>query len=391
MKILMCHNYYQRRSGEDAVFEIEARQLSDMGHEVVTWTVDNQTIRQRNLLATGIGASWNRPSYQHVQNLIDTEQPDIAHFYNVFPLLSPAVFHAAANRGVPVVHSLHNYRLMCANAMFFRDGHPCEDCLTAKVPLNGILHACYRGSRLQSGAAALSLGVHRMLDTWKHKVDLLLLGSTPAMAEKFFAAGYPRGKLLLKPNFVEPDPGKGEGAGGYALFVGRFDPEKGVLDLLDAWRRLDSGRALRIVGEGPLAAQVREAAEANANIHWSGQQPLEELYKTMKQAAFLIFPSRWYEAMPRTILDSFSVGTPVLASRIGAMQDLVEEGVTGGFFEPANPPSLAAAAEQLFQHPERLQQMRTHARREFETKYTAEHNYRLLMQAYQLAQRPKAI
>ncbi|MBT8062207.1 MAG: glycosyltransferase [Xanthomonadales bacterium] len=385
MKIVMCHEYYQRRGGEDEVFDLETALLRREGHEVIVRTAHNDEIRQRSLLRTGLGALWNQRQYREFRDLVRQEKPDIVHFYNTFPLISPAAIHGAKSAGATVVQSLHNYRLMCVNASLFRELKPCENCVGSTVPLAGVKHGCYHDSRVQSAAVAAMLATHSLASTWTSKVDLFLLGSTEFALARFEKAGLDPTRIVLKPNFVSPDPGIGDGAGGYALFVGRFDAEKGVEDLLRAWKLHEPQRKLVIVGDGPLAELVAAATERLPNVEWLGRQTLEEMYETMKHAAFLVFPSRWYEAMPRTILDAFAVGTPVLASRVGVMQHLIREDQTGRFFEPGSARSLQRESERMFRQGEPLSAMRNAARRAYETSYTADQNYKLIIDAYRRA------
>lgn len=387
MKIVMCHEYYQRRGGEDEVFDLEASLLSRMGHEVIIVTEHNDTIKQHSLIRTGVLSIWNHGQYRHFKNLVLEEKPDIVHFYNTFPLVSPAAIHGAKAGGATVVQSLHNYRLMCINASLFRAMGPCETCIGRALPLAGTVHGCYHDSRVQSAAVMAISATHRMASTWTKKVDLFLLGSTEFAVPRFEAQGIAKEKIVLKPNFVYPDPGVGDASGKYALFVGRFDPEKGISDLLDAWRKHESSRKLVIVGDGPLSEEVARAADRYSNIEWLGRLSLDDLYQTLKRAAFLIFPSRWYEAMPRIILDSFAVGTPVLSSRIGVMQHLVTEDVNGGFFEPGDIDSLHKQSGQMFLKLTNSQDMRVAARQQFENNYTAERNYEAILSAYRRALR----
>jgi len=387
VKVLMCHDYYQRRGGEDEVFEVETELLRSKGHQVVLYTVQNQSIKRSNYLQTGIRAIWNQSAYNKIQTLVQSEQPDLVHFYNTFPLISPAGYYAAKSANLPVVQSLHNYRLMCLNSTFYRSGKPCEDCLGKTLPWPGIRHSCYHGSRAQSSAVAAMTVFHRALSTWQQKVDIFLLGSTETARQKFLIAGIESSKILLKPNFAFPDPGIGSGGGRYALFVGRFDEEKGIHELLDAWDIMKQKIPLKIVGDGPLAPLVESAAKSHSQIELCGRKSLDEMYELMKMAEFIVFPSRWYEAMPRTIIDSFAVGTPVIASKTGAMRDMIEEGKSGLFFTPGNANDLAGKAAWLFNQPELACKMRTHARQSYESNYTADRNYKLIMDAYQQAAR----
>ncbi len=382
MKVMMCHDYYQQRGGEDEVFEAEANLLGEHGHEVIRHTVHNDSIGRGNRLATGAGAVWNVAAQHRLRALLRQHRPDIVHCYNTFPLFSPAIYYTVKAAGLPLVQSLHNFRLLCLNAAFYRDGAVCEDCLRRTLPLPGIRHRCYRGSRLGSLSVAAMQVTHRVLRSWHRKVDVFLLGSTQFALERFIRAGFPAEAFVLKPNFVHPDPGMGQGGGGYALFVGRFDVTKGIDDMLQAWRSLAPAVPLKIVGDGPLAVQVRAAAQQLEQVEWLGRKPLNEVHGLMQEARLLVFPSRWYEAMPRTIIDSFAVGTPVLAARMGAMRDLVQDGRSGLLFEPGNVDDLAAKARRLYAMTAGATTMRDYARQVFLENFTAAKNYDLIMQAY---------
>lgn len=385
MKILMCHNYYQNRGGEDEVFETESELLRQNNHQVVQHIVHNDSINSSNRLSTGLGAVWNQAAHNRIEELIRKEKPDLVHFYNTFPLFSPSVYYAVKAARLPLVQSLHNYRLLCLNATFYRDGSICEDCLGKTLSLPGIHHACYHHSRLQSASVAGMQLVHRLLKSWHKKVDLFLLGSTRFALYKFVQAGYPEDAFMLKPNFVFPDPGMGEGKGGYVLFVGRLDETKGIGDLLTAWQSKSLAIPLKIVGDGPMQMQVRKTAQDLEHVEFLGRKSLAEMYALMKDARFLVFPSRWYEAMPRTIIDSFAVGTPVCAADTGAMHDLIDDGRTGLLFTPGDIDALAEKARFLFGRPELAGKMRGFTRQTYLENFTAERNYDLIMQAYRLA------
>jgi glycosyltransferase involved in cell wall biosynthesis len=384
MQILTSHNYYQIPGGEDQVFQSEADLLEKHGHSVYRYTLHNDQIKENgSALALAKKTLWNGDIYREVRSLIQTHKIAIAHFHNTFPLISPAAYYAAKAEGIPVIQTLHNYRLLCPGALFFRGGRVCEDCLGKSVPLPGILHGCYRESRVQTGAVTVMLTIHRMLRTWAKAVDIYV-ALTEFAREKFIAGGLPAEKIIVKSNFV-PDCGIGRGRGGYALFVGRLSPEKGVLSLLSAWKQMGSLLPLKIVGDGPLAAQVSTAAQTIPGVEWLGHQPLEEVYSLLKEALFLVFPSEWYEGLPRILIESFSVGTPVLASHIGSMSSLVIPHQTGLHFQPGCIEDLVTQAKWLFANPAKLVQMRQTTRSQYEFLYAPEENYKQLMEIYMLA------
>jgi glycosyltransferase involved in cell wall biosynthesis len=385
MKLLLCHNHYQQAGGEDEVFAAESALLESFGHRVVRYTVHNERIADMGRARLATDTLWNRESHRHVRRLIRHERPDVVHFYNTFPLLSPAVYHAARNEGCPVVQSLHNYRLLCPNGLFYREGRICEDCLGKFVPWNGVLHKCHRNDRAATAVTTAMLVGHRLLGTWKRTVDIYVAGMTNFVREKFRAGGIPVDRLVLKPNFVFPDPGEGAGDGGYALFAGRLTPEKGLATLLEAWKRLPEGRSLTILGDGQMAPEVERAAACHPGIEWLGRKSLDETFALLQRAAFLICPSQWYEAMPRILVDSFAVGTPVLASDLGAMADVVHDGLEGLHFRAGDADHLAERASWLFDHPDERSKMRAAARAEYQDRFTAEKSHAILMDVYQRA------
>jgi glycosyltransferase involved in cell wall biosynthesis len=391
MKILLCHNYYQQPGGEDRVFADEARLLESRGHRVLRFTKHNRQIPKMGRWNLARRTLWNRQTYAELRELIRARRPDVVHCTNIFPLISPAVYDAACAEGVPVVQSLHNYRLLCLNALFLRDGRVCEACLHRPACWPGVRRACYRGSRAASAVVAAMLAVHRMRKTWTRRVDRYIVLSEFAR-RKFAGAGLPADRMAVKPNFLDPDPGPGTGRGGYVLFAGRLAPEKGIDTLLGAWSRLPERLPLRIVGDGPLAERVRAAAGHDPRIQWLGHRPRHVVQALMGKAACLVFPSVCYETFGRSIIEAFAAGTPVIASRLGAMQELVEDGSTGMCFEPGDADDLAAKILQVLLDPRRTARMRRAARREYQHKYTAETNYRQLMAVYQagpIAARPR--
>ncbi|MGI0500031.1 glycosyltransferase [Limnospira platensis CENA597] len=383
MRILSIHNNYQIRGGEDESAQAEANLLKENGNQVDIYQDSNDrvaTLNQTNLALTTI---WSTEAYQIVKEKLRTHPTDIVHVQNFFPLISPSVYYAAKSEGVPVVQTLRNYRLICPNGLFFRDDRICEDCLGKFVPYPGVIHACYRQNRAASGVTATMLTLHRMARTWVNQVDIFITLSQFAR-HKFIQAGWSEDQIIVKPNFVYPDPGVGNGEGGYALFVGRLSVEKGLDVLIDAWQNLRQPLPLKIVGDGPLVPRVQAAAEKLPHIQWLGRRPLPEVYKLMGEAMVLIFPSKWYETFGRVAVEAFAKGTPVIASNLGAIAELVEHGRTGLLFKPGDPISLTEQVDSLISHPKKLPQMRREARAEFEAKYTAPQNYQQLKSIYQL-------
>lgn len=385
MKVLLCHNHYQQPGGEDESFAAEAWLLEARGHQVLRFTVHNREIDEMGRLDVARRTIWNDRTHGELTTIIARERPDIMHCTNTFPLISPAAYYAARAGGVPVVQSLRNYRMLCLNAFFLRDGRVCEDCLGKSTAWPGVAHACYRGSRAGSAVVATMLATHRLAGTWRSAVDQYFAVSQ-FTRDKFVEAGWPADRLMVKPNFVHPDPGAGPGSGSYAVFVGRLSPEKGIETLLDAWRGLEGTVPLKIVGDGPLADRVQAAAAGDHSIQWLGRRPTAEVLSIVGDASLLVMPSIWYETFGRTIIEAFAKGTPVVASRLGAMSELVADGRTGRLFEPGNASDLVEKVRSLVDDPQRLAGMRLAARVEYLAGYTADRNYDLLTDIYRRAQ-----
>ncbi|HHP7244129.1 MAG TPA: glycosyltransferase family 4 protein [Elainellaceae cyanobacterium] len=384
MQILTIHNEYQIRGGEDESCELEQRLLREMGHYVDTYIDSNQRIKTLGAIKTAFKTIWSAESHRKVQQKLQQAKYDIVHVQNFFPLISPSVYYAAKGEGVPVIQTLRNYRLLCPNALFFRDGEVCEDCLGKPIPYPGIMHACYRESRAASGVTAAMITTHRAIQTWTNMVDIYIT-LTHFAREKFIQGGLPAEKIIVKPNFVYPDPGVGEGQGSYALFVGRLSVEKGLDTLISAWEKLKTPFPLKIVGDGPLAPDVQRAAAKSPKIEWLGRRPMADVHALMGEAMFLVFPSKWYETFGRVAVEAFAKGTPVIAANIGAIAELVQDGHTGLLFDPGDAQSLASKVDWLLSHPSKLAEMRRTARFEFETKFTAIANYQKLMEIYDIA------
>lgn len=389
MKLLLCHNHYQLPGGEDAIFATEVELLRRRGHEVVTYTVHNDTLRRMRAVHAAARSLWSQESHDQVRALIRTHQPELVHFYNTFPLLSPSVYFAAKAEDRPVVQSLHNYRLLCPNGLFYRDEHVCEDCLGKAVPWPAVAHACYRDDRAASATVATMLTTHRLARSWRRCVDVYMAGLSEFARPKFATVGIEDEQLVLKPNFI-PDPGPGDGSGGFAVFIARLDAQKGTEILLRAWAELGGRIPLKVIGDGPLASAVEGAASRDRSIEWLGRQPPDHVLAHLKRAALCICASRSYEGQPRTIVESLAVGTPVLAPRLGAMRDMIREAEYGALFEPADPRALAARTRELFATPSRLQEMREPARRTYLAKYTEDISHDIMLDVYEKAKRRHA-
>lgn len=388
MKIVLVHNAYQQAGGEDVVFESEKRLLEQSGHQVIPYLRSNMELQNASALARIAIVPrmvWSSETRRDFAALLDAERPDVVHVHNTFMVISPSIYSACSERKIPVVQTLHNFRLLCPSANFYRDGHVCEECVDHGL-LRGVRHACYRDSRAATASVALMIAVHRKLNTWCESVTRFI-ALTEFQKQKFVAAGFPSDKFMVKPNFVDPDPCERASAGECAVYVGRLAEDKGLRVLLNAWKQLRTPYPLQIVGDGPeragLETQARELQLSG--VAFRGRLSRSETMAAIKNARFIVVPSTWYETFGMIIAESFACGSPVLCSRLGAMAEIVTDQCTGLHFNPGDAPDLARKVEWAWEHSADLARMGRAARAKYETDYTAKKNYSLLMQIYEQA------
>jgi glycosyltransferase involved in cell wall biosynthesis len=384
---MLVHDYYQRGGGEDEVFRSEAELLRSAGHKVLEYVRDNDEIRDYNTwdkATLGPRTVWAWDSTRELRDLLKRERPDVAHFHNTFPLISPAAYYTCKEAGVPVVQTLHNYRLYCPAATFLREGHICEECATHSL-LRSIRYGCYRDSRLATTAAAAMLEFHRVRQTWTKQVDAYVC-LTEFQCNKLVGSGLPAERVFVKPNFVSPDPDISAPSPqrGAAVFVGRLSGEKGLITLLKAWENVNRDARLRIIGDGPLRTQIEHQKNDRSlgNVCLEGHRPRLDVLHALTSARFLVFPSEWYECFPVTMAEAFACGAPVICSRLGAMTEIVNDGRTGLHFTAGDADDLAAKVEWAWTHPDEMEAMGRNARAEYEAKYTAARNYQMIMDIY---------
>ena len=385
MNILLIHNSYKQAGGEDVVVAQESSLLEREDHTVTTYKRSNDEldslsfVQKLGLMSRVISA---KDSKNAVWRLIAERKPDVVHVHNTFFMVSPSVYEACQENDIPVVQTLHNYRLLCPASTFYRNGGICEECVSHGL-LRSVKHECYRDSRAMSAAIAIMLTTHRSRQTWSMGIDAYIAISR-FVRDKFVESGFPAAKIFVKPNFVDPDPGERSSPGNHALFVGRLTPEKGLSTLVEAWRKLPTAVPLLIVGDGPLREQLAaDIARARlSNVRLAGSVSRGEVYKAMKKAAFLVVPSVWQEAFGLIVAEAFACGTPVLGSRIGGIPEMLEDQVTGLHFTPGDSDDLAKKVAWAWEHGPELAVMGKTARRVYEARYTARANYGLLMGIY---------
>jgi len=386
MKIVVVHNTYQQRGGEDEVVAAESAILERNGHRVVRYSRNNDEIsslsRSQQLLLVR-DFIHSEKSKRELFALLQTEKPDVVHIHNTFIMISPSVYEACRDAGIPVVQTLHNYRLICPGWSLSRDGHVCEECIDDGL-WQSVRHGCYRDSRLMTAAVALMLQVHRTKGTWKRSVHSYV-ALTNFAREKFIQGGLPPSAIHVKPNFLESDPGERIASGRAFLFVGRLSAEKGVHTLLDAWQQLSHSIPLVIVGDGPLRRPLETAVRVKglSNITFTGWLSKPDVYATIKNAAALIIPSVCYEGFPMTLVEAFACGTPVIGSSLGGIQEIVTNGRNGLHFAAGDANDLADKVEWAWARPAVLETMGHASRQDFEQLYSAETNYKRLLQIYE--------
>lgn len=385
LSIISVHNHYLIPGGEDQVFDSEARLLREHGHRVIQ--VEEQNVYPDAIvkkIGMAVDCVWSRRWYRRFLGILQKSRPDLVHIHNFFPRMSPSIYYACRHERVPVVQTLHNYRLLCASAELYRAGKVCEECLDHSV-LRGIRYGCYQGSKLGTATLTLMVDLHRRARTWTNMVDCYI-ALTEFSRRKLISGGLPAERVCVKPNFVLPDPGARTAAGEYALFVGRLVPSKGVPTLLEAWKGVQN-IPLHIIGDGVCRELIEKEKQAGnvTSVVYRGRLPRAETLAAMKNARFLIFPSEWYEGFPVTIAEAFACGLPVIGSRLGAMQEIIADGVTGLHFTPGDAQDLRSKVQWAWDHPSEIEKMARCARQEFEQKYTAEQNIRMLERIYEFA------
>lgn len=378
MKVLICHNRYQQRGGEDSVFESEVELLRGFGHDVETFVRDNEGLESRGKLKLLADTIWSSASHAELTAKIRSFRPDVIHVHNTFARLSPSIYSAAASLRLPVVQTLHNFRLLCPQALLMRESKVCEDCV-GRLPWRGVIHGCYRDSRLQTAALAATVTVHRAMGTWSSKVTRYI-ALNDFCKEVFVRGGLPRDRLRVKPNFVEDRRLPfAEGTDEF-LYVGRLSVEKGI-DVLAKALAHAPDVSCHVVGTGEMDETIRMCP----NVVMHGWQEGASINALMHRHLALVMPSVWYENFPRTLVEAFAAGLPVIGSRLGAMAALIEDGRTGVLFNPGDPLDLAAKLEWARTHPEEMRRMGGNARSEYERKYTPAKNHEQLVSIYREA------
>jgi glycosyltransferase involved in cell wall biosynthesis len=388
MRVLVIHNSYRFHGGEDAAVRAETAMLESAGHTVIRYFRSNRevglvNIAQKAVIATN--AIWSLDSYRTTREIVRRERPDVAHCHNLFPLISPSVYSACHDEGIPVVQTLHNFRMLCPGATLFRDGRPREKCLQTRSSLPGVIHGCYRDSHAATAFVAAMSAFHRNISSRKTYVDVYIAVSRFAR-QKFVQNGLSGCEIEVKYNLTCPNA-MPRGGGDFGLYAGRLASEKGISTLLNAWKTAGLRIPLRIAGDGPLRDDLeRECARLGLNnVRFDGHLDHNLVIEAMRNSRFVVAPSECYENCPMAIVEAFACGVPVIAARLGAAEEMVEDGRTGWLFEPGNAKQLAETLKLACANPAETESMGGNARAEFLVKYGPARNLPALERIYKRA------
>jgi glycosyltransferase involved in cell wall biosynthesis len=383
MKILLIHNRYLFRGGEDYVFERE-KKLLENNHTTETLIFDNSSKSLFKIFFPNIFKLFYNPdAVKTLKRKIEEFSPDVIHVHNFFPIATPSIFILARNMHIPLVLTLHNYRTICCNGMLLRNNRPCIKCIKNKIPLSGIMYKCYRKSILLSLCVTSIMSVHKLVGTWDNCINKYIVLTN--FGKKLFLSSSllsksKHHKIIVKSNFIE-DAGVGNiSRDNYYLFVGRLSEEKGINVLLAA---LEHYRfPLKIIGEGPLENKLKNCIIGKEDVLYLGKQQPETVRNEMKKAKALLFPSIWYEGQPLTVIEALSTGTPVICSDIGAVADIITNHQNGIHFRFGDAKDLAEKIKEFDMFKMEKEAMYKSARDTYSEKFTPIKNLEALEEIY---------
>jgi len=378
LKILQAHNYYQQAGGEDTVVAQEKELLEKNGHQVSTFYKQNDDIENLTKfkkLRMVKDSTWSKNTYKEVDRLLKNKKIDVCHVHNTLPLITPSIYYACKKNKVPVVQTLHNYRLICTNGLLMRDGQICEDCL-GRSAYGAIAKKCYRNSAIQTYVVARMLQKNKHMGTWTNQVDAYLC-LTEMAKQKFIDHGLPENKLKVKPNFFSIEPKAKNKKEHYLLYAGRVTQNKG-LELIKKLAN-DISIKIKIAGDGEMVEEFRNIP----TIELLGRKTHEETIDLALNAQAVLFPTTLYEGMPMTIIEAFALKTPIIATEIGASKSMIRNKETGLLFPLNSYPDFYNCVNFCLENPLKVNEIVKQAYQEYVDKYTPESNYKLLLSAYQ--------
>ena len=392
MKIMLVHNRCRSNgpSGENRVVDQESEALAAAGHQVIRFgrssdEIEHWPAAKKALLSARV--VWSPETRRDLTTALRVHQPDVVHVHNTFPLLSDAVLYACRDAAVPVVATIHNYRLGCTSGDFFRDGAVCHDCAQGRL-VPGVLHGCYRGSRVASAPLALSIGVHRT--AWRSQVSAYVFISA-RQQDLLSGVGLPPDRIFVRHNMIPYRDLRPVRREPKVLYAGRLAEVKGLRVLMAAWDRYLGmsadlpGLRLVIAGAGPLEREVAAWASARPSVEVTGLVSGGRCAELMSQARAVIVPSAWEEPFGLVVVEAMAAGTPPIAAAHGSFAELITHGVDGALFEPGSPPALASAIAHVAANPETYETYGNQARETYEQKFNPEHSLKYLLEIYSFA------
>lgn len=388
MRILLCHNFYRYRGGEDVFVEKLATLLENKGHLIGWLAADSRNLADQGFLKrlqSGLGALYSTETVRRVEEQIASFQPDVAHVHNVFPQLSPSLYTVLARYNLPVIQHLHNFRFLCPNGLFYTHGEICQRCMGGNF-IHAVRLRCLHGSLAQSAAYAASLALHWKIGTFPHKLGALIAAnpSTAAYFQERLGEGIP---IHVLEHFIDIPPSPQRKTLGRAVvYMGRLSQEKGVWTILDAAHRL-ADIPFHLIGAGPLEGALRQAARERRldNVHIHGFIAGERRFDFLREALCVIVPSLVYEQFGIAVLEAYAWELPVIASNLGALAHIVRDGETGLLFLAGDVAALVASIRQLASNPSTALAMGQQGRQLLEAAYNPETYYARLMQIYREA------
>jgi len=391
MKILMIHDYYINRGGEDVSFESEVKMLRDAGHEVITYTKHNKEIinaKGTKMIKVALNTIWNFKVYKEIKKIIKEAKPDIVHFQNTFPIISPSAYWACKSENVPAIQALRNYRLICPSGLLYNKGKITEKSVKQFFPYSALLGRYYRDSFLATLPIALMLFIHRIIGTYKNKVDAYIAVSE-FVKRKHVEAGFDKDTIMVKRNVASPQKSKNQ-LRKRVIFFGRLTKEKGILTLIKSWKSIKEFE-LTIIGEGPLYNSIKKITQSEnlKNVSLIGFKKNEELDSELNKCSFVICPSEWYEPAARTIIESFSRGIPVIASNIGGNSELIVNRHNGLLFEAGNFNNLAKKILLLTKNEKLIRRLGANAKIDYLKTHSPPENCKALMTIYEKVMQEK--
>ena len=384
MRILQVHNFYRIPGGECSVVHAEQRLLTEHGNTVDQFfcnsgSIDNSRLRDKFGLFLGI--TYNKRIFKEITAIVEATRPDIAHVHNVFPMMSPSVYDALKRSGVPVVQTLHNYRFLCPNGQFFVDDKVCEDC-QKKGYMSAVRKQCVRGSRIMSAMYALAISRSWKSGIFPNAIDRFI-ALNKFVANKMVSGGVPRQKIAICGNYIESTATSVADKRGYILYLGRLSREKGVETLIRSISLID-GVVLKVAGSGPDEKRLIDKAFelCGARVEFLGHINGTEKQRVISEALCTVVPSEWYENFPLSIVESMSLGTPVIASNIGGLPDMINHGINGMLFDAGNHIDLANCIRLLHENSEIASKMADESINAAISKFGPEEHYHQLMAIY---------